>query len=331
MELRYLVALQAVAAERSFAGAAERLGYTQSAVSQQIAGLERAVGQRLVERPGGRRPVSLTEAGELLLGHADAIVTRLRAARADLAALADGEAGRLRVGTFQSVGVKIVPAVLKRFSRRHPDVELELHEAASGDELLDLLERAELDLAFALQPIREGPFETQELMRDPYVLLVGAGSPLAALSQPLRPEQLRGVPLVTFRSCANERRVEDRLRSLGIEPQVVFRSDDNGMVQHLAAAGMGAALVPLLAVSADEPGTVPLMLGDTIPVRLIGLVWNAERYRSTTSQSFAKIAAEVCATLAKGPRFRAGAEATTSTERQGSRQHPGLVHRHAGR
>jgi DNA-binding transcriptional LysR family regulator len=241
-----------------------------------------------------------------LLGHAEAVLTRLRAARADLAALADGDGGRLRVGTFQSVGVRILPAVLKRFSQRHPDVELELHEAASGDELVDLVERAELDLAFALPPIREGPFETAELLRDPYVLLVGADSPLAAASQPLRPEQLRGVPLVTFRSCANERRVEDRLRSLGIEPQVVFRSDDNGMVQHLAAAGMGAALVPQLAVNAVEPGTVRLPLGDTIPPRLIGMVWNAERYRSTASRSFVEIADEVCATLAKAPTFGDG-------------------------
>jgi DNA-binding transcriptional LysR family regulator len=309
LELRYLVALQAVAEERSFAGAARRLGYTQSAVSQQIAALERAVGQRLVERPGGRRPVSLTEPGELLSRHADAIVTRLQAARADLAALADGEAGRLRVGTFQSVGVRIVPSVLKRFAERHPDVDLDLHEAASGDELLDLVERAELDLSFALLPIREGPFETAELLRDPYVLLVRRGSPLAEGSRPLRPEQLQDVPLVTFRSCADERRVEDRLRSLGIEPQVVFRSDDNGMVQHLAAEGMGAALVTQLALSPDESETVALQLGDTIPARLVGMVWNTERYRSTASRSFGEIAAEACAALVKDPAFRASAEA----------------------
>jgi DNA-binding transcriptional LysR family regulator len=138
---------------------------------------------------------------------------------------------------------------------------------------------------------------------------VASDSPLAAASQPLRPEQLQGVPLVTFRSCANERRVEERLRSLGIEPQVVFRSDDNGMVQHLAAAGMGAALVPRLAMSADEPETVPLALGDTIPARVIGLVWNTERYRSTASRSFAEITAEVCAALTKSPAPPVGAGA----------------------
>jgi DNA-binding transcriptional LysR family regulator len=298
LELRYLVALQAVAEERSFVGAARRLGYTQSAVSQQIAALERAVGQTLVERPGGRRQVSLTDAGELLLRHVQAIVTRLHAARADLAALAAGQGGRLRVGTFQSVGTTIVPAVLKQFSERHPDVALELQEAASGDELLDLVEAAELDLAFALAPTRDGPFETIPLLRDPYTLLVARDSALAATTEPLRPEQLRGVPLVTFRSCTHERRVEDRLRSLGVEPHVIFRSDDNGMVQHLAAAGMGAALVPLLAAKTNEPDTVSLRLGETIPPRLIEMVWNAERYRSTASRSFVEITAAVCARLA---------------------------------
>src|SRR5215475_7072887 len=102
VELRHFAALQALADEGSFGRAAERLGYTQSAVSQQIATLERIVGEKLVERPGGPRPISLTEAGELLLRHADSIVARLQAAQADLHALQAGEVGTLRVGTFRS-------------------------------------------------------------------------------------------------------------------------------------------------------------------------------------------------------------------------------------
>ncbi|MGH7734347.1 MAG: LysR family transcriptional regulator, partial [Gemmatimonadales bacterium] len=101
LELRHLIALAAVAREGSFSRAAESLGYTQSAVSQQIAQLERVVGQRLIVRPGGPRPVSLTEAGSLLLRHADAIVAQLDAAQADMAALAEGAAGPLRVGILQ--------------------------------------------------------------------------------------------------------------------------------------------------------------------------------------------------------------------------------------
>src|SRR5881409_3659154 len=109
LELRHLAALEAVGRTSSFGRAARELGYTQSAVSQQIAHLERVVGQRLVERPGGPRPVSLTEAGRLLLRHADSIVARLQAAQADLHALRTGEAGVLRVGTFQSVGARLLP------------------------------------------------------------------------------------------------------------------------------------------------------------------------------------------------------------------------------
>src|SRR5438046_10721319 len=98
VELRHLVALQAIAEEGSFGRAATRLGYTQSAISQQIASLERIVGQQLLDRPGGPRPVSLTEAGTLLLRHANAITARISAAQADLSAFLDGDAGTLRVG-----------------------------------------------------------------------------------------------------------------------------------------------------------------------------------------------------------------------------------------
>ena len=86
VELRHLVALEAVAAERSFSAAAARLGYTQSAVSGQILALERLVGARLLERIRGSRPVEVTAEGEILLAHARAIIARLEAARAELAA-----------------------------------------------------------------------------------------------------------------------------------------------------------------------------------------------------------------------------------------------------
>src|SRR5438874_5001319 len=98
VELRHFAALQAVAEEGTFGRAAQRLGYTQSAISQQIATLEKIVGQRLIDRPGGPRHVSLTEAGRVLLRHAEGITARLKAAQADLAALSAGDAGPLRIG-----------------------------------------------------------------------------------------------------------------------------------------------------------------------------------------------------------------------------------------
>src|SRR6516225_11975462 len=142
VEIRHFAALRAVAEERSFGRAARRLGYTQSAISQQIATLERIVGEQLVERPGGPRPVSLTDAGELLLRHADSIVARLQAAEADLRALRSGEAGTLRIGTFQSVGARVLPEVMRRFTAQWPQIDVSLVEL-EDDELPPAIERGE--------------------------------------------------------------------------------------------------------------------------------------------------------------------------------------------
>jgi DNA-binding transcriptional LysR family regulator len=181
IDLRHLAALEAVARTRSFGGAARELGYTQSAVSQQIAQLERIVGQKLFDRPGGPRRVEPTEAGLLLLGHADAIVAQLDAARADMAALAEGAAGTLRVGIYQSVGARLLPALVRRFRAQWPQVGVRVREESSAEDLLRLVEHGELDLTFADLPLREGPFEWAELLQDPYVLLVSARSELAEL------------------------------------------------------------------------------------------------------------------------------------------------------
>src|SRR5213078_1748556 len=166
VELRHFLALEAVAREGSFGKAATSLGYTQSAVSQQIATLERIVGHRLVERPGGPKPVSLTDAGRLLLTHADAIAARVAAAQADLIALAEGQAGPLRVGVYQSVGRRVLPELLRRYASEWPQVRVTLTEAADDVELLNGVERGELDLTFADLPLTDGPFDSTELLRD---------------------------------------------------------------------------------------------------------------------------------------------------------------------
>ena len=200
IELRHLAALEAVARTRSFGGAARELGYTQSAVSQQIAQLERVVGQRLFHRPGGPRRVETTEAGLLLLGHADAIVARLDAARADMAALAEGAAGTLRVGIYQSVGARLLPALVRRFREQWPRVGVRVREESAAADLLRLLEHGELDLTFADLPLPEGPFEWAEVLQDPYVLLVSAHSDLAGLEHAPSFRELGELPFVGRRS-----------------------------------------------------------------------------------------------------------------------------------
>jgi DNA-binding transcriptional LysR family regulator len=299
VELRHLAALQAVAEEGSFGRAAIRLGYTQSAVSQQIATLERLVGVRLVERPGGPRPISITEAGNVLLRHADGIVARLRAAQADLAALQDGSAGSLRVGTYQSVGARVLPEVMLRFSTAHPQVDVQLSESEDGA-LLRQVEAGDLDLTFIQLPLPDGPFEAIELLRDPHVLVVPKNSPLAAGPVP----SLREVgeePLIGYRTCTSGNQLESHLRLRGLVPEVVFRSDDNGTMQGMVAAGVGVALMPLLAVDMGDPRTRVVDMSGKVPPRLIGVAWHRDRVQSVAARSFIELASQVCAELARLP------------------------------
>ena len=294
VELRHLAALEAVAREGTFGRAAVSLGYTQSAISQQIQTLERLVGERLLERPGGPRADSLTEAGALLLRHAESIIARLHAAQADMAALSQGQSGALRIGTFQSVGAKVLPNVMRRFLTAWPHVELELTESASDDDLLRLIERGRLELAFAMLPTLEGPFESEEILRDPYVLLVPAEHELGGLERTSIAE-LGDLTLIGNRACRSTALAEGELVQRGVTVDVAFRSDDNGTVQGLVGAGFGAALVPLLTVDPNDARVSVLEIEPEIPHRRIALAWHRDRHRSPAARAFADIAREVCA------------------------------------
>src|SRR4051812_4471609 len=290
VELRHLAALEAVGRAHSFVAAARELGYTQSAISQQIARLEQAAGERLVERPGGPRPVSLTDAGPLLLRHADAIVAQLDAAQADMAALAEGAAGPLRVGIFQSVGARVLPGLLRSFREAWPRVEVSVREETDAADLLRMLEHGELDLTFADLPLPDGPFEWEEILRDPSVLVVPAGDELAQrdAAPPLR--ELAGMPLVTWRQLGEP---ETYLRGRVPDLNVIFRSDDNGTLIGLVAEGLGVAVVPQLVVNPRNPAYVSLPFGNRIPARRLAVVTHRDRYKSAAAEAFIAIAKEI--------------------------------------
>jgi DNA-binding transcriptional LysR family regulator len=301
LDLRHLIALKAIADEGSCGRAAEERGDTQSAVSQQIATLERIVGLRLIERPGGPRPVSLTEAGRILLRHAEAIEARLLAAKADMAALEAGDAGRLRVGTFQSVGAKIIPTLLRRFAASHPGVEVVLTESQDEDELLSMVERGDLDLTFWTLPVVGGPYEAVELLRDPYVLVVPADSPLARLERPPTLKEITLHPLIGFNQCRAMAHVDLQLTAAGRTPNYVFRSDNNGTVQGLVGAGVGLSLSPRLTVDEDDPSIAVIDLQGRLEPRVIGLVWHADRHVSPAARAFVESALAVCGELSMAP------------------------------
>ncbi len=292
VEIRHLAAFDAVVATGSFAAAGRRLGYSQPAISQQIATLERAAGMRLLERPGGRRPVTATDAGERLLRHARRAAAAMHAAEADLRALAEGEAGTLRVGTFQSVGVRILPRVMRRYVERRPGIEVRLAES-NLDNLFQRLAAGELELAFVSGTI-DAAADHLEVLVDPYVLLAPAHAELARAGRPVGVRELGRLPLVAY--SKPEEGGEAHLRAKGIEPDIVFRSDESGIVQGLVGAGIGYALVPLLTVDRGDPDVAVLDV-QGVPPRQIALAWHADRTLSPAATAFVEVVAAVAAEL----------------------------------
>lgn len=295
VELKHLRALGAVAETGAFWAASERLNSSLSTVSDHITSLEALVGQRLIERSRGRRTVQLTEAGRVLLGHAEAIESRLRAAEADFRAYAAGLSGSLSVGIYQSVANKVLPEVMRRFQARWPNVDVRLREASQDDELVDAVERGELDLTFAIQPVPDGPFEVRELMRDPYLVVTAAGSAMAHHRPSIA--DMGDVPMVGYEHGKHQDLVEDFLLGRGVRPRVVFRSHDNGTVQAMVASGLGFALAPLLAVDENDPKVRLLQPAEPVPPRVLVVLWHRDRYRPPAAAAFVDTAIAVAAEI----------------------------------
>jgi DNA-binding transcriptional LysR family regulator len=295
IEIRHFAALAAVASERSFRGAAERLGYVQSAISRQIAYLEQATGSRLIERSQGPKPVRLTEAGELLLAHASAILGTLDAAQDDLANV-EAPVDEVRVGFFPGVATRILPAALVAFGRRRPDIRVVARESGTDTPLYDLLRRGSIDLAFAHLPAQDAAFESCELLEVPWALVVPAGSELADREEPPTLDEIARLPLIGSSSDSapwSDSALGERVP----DPQIVARFDGAQIVQALAGAGVGAAIVPRLAVH-EDPRTAVVGLEHLLPPARLGLVWLRLRELDPAVQQFRQVARNVCLALA---------------------------------
>ena len=135
-----------------------------------------------------------------------------------------------------------------------------------------------------------------ELVSDPYVLVTAAGSPFASTAANPSLDTIGAQRLIGFKHCGSMMALEEHLRTNGVEPNIVFSSDDNGTVQAMAGAGLGTALVPLLAADRADPAVV--LIPTDLPRRRVALVWHRDRYRSPAAGAFIEIAMEVGRTLA---------------------------------
>ncbi|MGO9761212.1 MAG: LysR family transcriptional regulator [Solirubrobacteraceae bacterium] len=259
--------LKEVAYRGSFSAAAHALTYTQSAVSQQIAALEAEAGMALLERHP--RGVSLTAAGQTLVGHAEGILARLDAAEASLAEIAGLRGGRLRVASFPTAGATLMPLAIATFCSSYPDVELTLAEG-EPEPIVARLRAGELDLAllfeFDGESVLAEDIARTELLEDPMYLALPQAHPLAS-REGLRLEDLAAEAWVqTSRSSPCARHVVRSCHAAGFEPNVAFESDDYQTVQGLVAAGVGVALIPELALSVVREDIAIRALSPTPPL-----------------------------------------------------------------
>jgi DNA-binding transcriptional LysR family regulator len=261
VELRQLVYLDAVVRHGGFTRAAEHLRVAQPAISVQIRRLEAELGERLLHRT--TRTVALTQAGELVLRRARRAMAELDAVRDELAGLAGGLLGRVRIGAIQALDPLDLPAALAAFHRRHPGVELALSSGALR-RLLDGLDTGELDLAIGpMPPGLPARYARTPLFTDELVLATAPDHPLAG-TDPLPIAALRDEPFVCLPADSGLRAILDRLAAeAGFTPHVPFETSHLHRLRDLAAHGLGVALVarsvaeapgPPVAVHGVDPG-----------------------------------------------------------------------------
>lgn len=295
LEIRHLAALHAVAEEGTFADAAAVLGFSQAAVSQQIAGLERAVGMTVLDRPGGPRRATLTPAGRIVLRHAERVLDRLDVLARELDDLASGTGGRLVVGTFQSVSVRLLPTLIAQMRQSASDVAIEIVPGEFSPELASLLMDGVVDVTFLDQKVKHPDVRIQTVLRDPYVVVTSPSDPvLSELKGGAYPVAALGDrPILGPEPHHAHFQAEAWLSQHGVVPRYSFRTNDNGALQAMAAAGLGAALMPLLAVDQTDPNVVVLQSRPAMPPRDVYMARRTGPTAVPAADRFADMAVEL--------------------------------------
>jgi DNA-binding transcriptional LysR family regulator len=295
LDVKRLRVLREVAARGSFSAAADALAYTQSAISQQVAALEREAGTVLVVR--NARGVHLTEAGHALVCHADVILARLADAEAELEAIAGARGGRVRLVSFPSAGATIAPRAIGRFRERYPGVDVTL-EPREPHEGLDCLKTGECDIALTVEagfePIDDNAIERHHLLDDPMYLCLPAGHPVAGRTK-IRLADLAEDAWIMGSTdrCPDGLILERACRAAGFEPRVAFQSDDYVAIQGFIAAGVGVCLIPDLALVAVRDDIVIRPLQGRAPTRHVIAATLAGGFVSPACAAMLEILAEV--------------------------------------
>ena len=297
LDVKQLRVLKEVADHGSFSAAAVALSYTQPAISQQIAALERQAGAKLVDRT--TRGVRLTDAGRALVGHAEAILARLADAEAELAAIRDLRGGQVRLVSFHTGGASLIPVATAAFRQRHPGVEVSL-SVAGVSSALERLKAGEVDVALLIEPNfgpqpRDPLLERLHLLDDPMFAVLPAAHPLASKRVLKLSDLAEETWMHDGSECCDAPVFLRACHDAGFEPRVAFENDDYAAIQGFIAAGVGVALIPQLALQGVRDDLVVRSLAGRAPVRRVVAATLAGDLRSQATEAMLGILQEVSA------------------------------------
>jgi molybdate transport repressor ModE-like protein len=296
LDLKRLRVLSEVARKGSFSAAAQDLFLSQSAVSQQVATLEREIGMRLLDRTRGGP--KLTEAGRVVVGHAEAAIARLEQAEHELSAIAGLKGGELRLASFPSASVTLLTEALAEFNDRHPRVRLWVTEAEPEDSL-PKLRAAEIDLAITFDyptlPADEGDrdLERSLLLTESMYLALPRDHPLAKAEKVRIADLADESWLCGVRPSSCGEVILSACREAGFEPRVAFESDEYPVLEGYVAAGLGFTLVPQLALPTLRPDLVVRPTEPGAPKRRVWAATRAAGARSAATDAMVEILREV--------------------------------------
>jgi molybdate transport repressor ModE-like protein len=298
LDSRRLRVLLHVARSGSLAAAAQELGYTPSAVSQQIRALERELGTVVIERRG--RGVALTEPGRALVAHAERIVDALGAAEAEIQAIAGLRTGVLRLGWFSTAGAILVPRAIARFRERHPQIELAIEEA-DPDQCAQRLREGELDLAvvyeFRDDEALPADLRLRPLLDDRLRIALPPGHRLAQRKRIRIAELAEETWIQGVRHGPTLGTLPGACRKAGFEPKIAFQTDDPMAWQGLVAAGVGIAVIPQLTLPSARPDIAVRELDAPSLTRTVSVAMPLGRYRPPAAEGMSDALSEVAAEL----------------------------------
>jgi LysR family hydrogen peroxide-inducible transcriptional activator len=291
MELQQLRYVVAVAGTGNFSRAAERCHVAQPSLSQQIRRLEEELGAPLFDR--SQSPVRLTDAGEALLPHAEAILQQVAMARAAVEDRLGLRAGRFVLGTLPQTGSRLLPAAVAAFRQRYPGVAVILREE-STQRLTELALAGETDLTLTTLPLGSPDLTYQPLLTEEILLALPPDHPLAkgeraALQAVAGEPFLIMKPGYAFRDLCLE-----ACRAAGFEPQIAFESTQIDTIQAMVAVGLGVTLVPRMAAErARRPAPAFLRLEGEPLTRTLALAWRRDRHLPQAALAFLRVAREL--------------------------------------